>query len=106
MELFPTFPLLEHWYFAHTSTNSKDTYEDIESKLVVVGNVYNHPGFKDGELIKSAPIKKADLDRGLIKTSDKTYMLGKPKAQWVEWLQETKQDLEINKFLERIELRN
>ena len=105
MNLFPTFPLLDSWYFAQTA--EKHTEKQTKaSKLLIVGNVYNHPGFKDGELIKSAPIQKVDLERGLVRTTDKTYSLGAPQAQWLEWLQETKQDKDINIFLEKHGLRN
>jgi hypothetical protein len=104
MKLFPTFPFLDQWYFASTA-NKEESAEDT-NKLILVGNVYNHPGFKDGELIRTAPIKTTDLDRGLIKTSDKTYLLGMPRTMWVEWLIETKQDKEIARFLSRVELYN
>ena len=106
MDSFPTFPLIDNWYFAQTASNTKDTTDEVATKLVLVGNVYNHPSFKDGELIKSAPIKKVDLARGLIRTSDKTYTLGAPHDQWVEWLHETKEDYDINKFLEKFNLKN
>ena len=99
MELFPTFPFLDNWYFAQASKDSKAD----NSKYLLVGNVYNHPSFKDGELIKTAPIKITALDRGLIRTSDKTYVLGMPQPKWVEWLIETKQDKEVAKFLSRVE---
>lgn len=102
MDLFPTFPFLDQWYFAQ---NPKDAKAD-NSKFLLVGNVYNHPSFKDGELIKTAPISSTDMERGLIKTSDKTYILGMPQPKWVEWLIETKQDKEISAFLARFELRN
>lgn len=103
MDLFPTFPFIDHWYFASTATEQE---KSDTSKLVLVGYIYNHPSFKDGELIKTAPIKKADMEKGLIKTSDKTYILGMPKPTWVSWLKETNQDKEINVFLSRVELRN
>jgi hypothetical protein len=103
MKSFPTFPFLDQWYFASTATKNE---KDDTDKLVLVGNVYNHPSFKDGELIRTAPIKTTDLDRGLIKTSDKTYTLGMPRTQWVSWLIETKQDKEVTRFLLRVELYN
>lgn len=106
MDSFPTFPLLDNWYIAQTVSNTKDSLSEPTTKVVIIGNVYNHPSFKDGELIKTAPIKKADLERGLVNTSDKTYALGAPQPQWVEWLHETKQDTEINKFLTRFDLKN
>ena len=106
MDSFPTFPLLDNWYIAQTAANTKDTVVENPTKVLIIGNVYNHPGFKDGELIKTSPVKKMDLERGLIRTSDKTYTLGIPHEQWVEWLHETKEDREINKFLKRFDLKN
>lgn len=105
MNLFPTFPFLDRWYFAQT-VSSTDKAKDTKGKLLIIGNVYNHPGFKDGELIKSAPIQMIDLERGLVKTTDKTYILGMPQDKWVEWLKETKQDKEISIFLARFSLKN
>jgi hypothetical protein len=106
MDSFPTFPLLDNWYIAQTVANTKDTISEHTSKVIIIGNVYNHSSFKDGELIKTAPVKKVDLERGLISTADKTYTLGSPQPQWVEWLHETKEDVEINKFLARFDLKN
>lgn len=103
MDLFPTFPLLENWYFAQPKSS---TEKESKTKYIVVGNIYNHEGFDDGELIRSTPVKTVDFDRGLVKTSDKTYMLGRPHKEWVEWMKTTKQDQGLKKFLVKFDLKN
>lgn len=55
----------------------------------LVGIVYGHPNFKDGDQISTSYIVEINVYKGTAKTrSGSEYILGKPHPEWIEWLRE------------------
>lgn len=42
---------------------------------VVIGNVYNHPEYADGTLIRTSKVQQVDFKRGLATTLNSTYVV-------------------------------
>ena len=55
----------------------------------LIGNIYGHTKFKDGDPITTSYIIEIDVRKGFAKTvSGSEYILGKPHPEWVGWLKE------------------
>ena len=55
----------------------------------LLGSVYGHSEFEDGEQIVTSCIIEINVRRGLAKTSSGSeYILGRPHPEWVLWLKE------------------
>jgi hypothetical protein len=59
----PRIPKIDNW----SITNNR-----------LVGNVYNHPNFDDGEHIITSPITHIDTAIGIARTKSMDYFLGTP----------------------------
>lgn len=77
---------LENWSMIY----NPDPHSPPELKSGrLVGFVYGHPRFEDGESIVSSSIIEINVRKGTAKTySGSEYILGRPNPNWVEWLKE------------------
>jgi len=57
-------PRIEHWY--------------IGPQNQVFGYIYDHPRFKDGEIIKTSSVIEFDFERGKAQTKSMEFILGEP----------------------------
>ncbi len=79
---------LENW--ALVSTNPYLAPE--ASKLLLTGNVYNHPKFKDGESVTTSPIDRLENDF-IITYSGSKYELGEIDPQYEKLFPNAKERL-------------
>jgi len=84
---------LENWNMV-CDKNPYSPPEIVSGRLV--GLVYNHPNFNDGDKIITSLILKIDVRQNFAKTQCGNYVLGKPNPDWVKWLKE-------NNFIETLE---
>lgn len=92
-------PRLENWSL-RSSSNRYIPPEMVN--FILVGEVYNHPVKRhhDGKFIQTSTLQKLELKKGIAKTQNTKYALGKPNEEWVAWLRENGYD-KIEAFLKK-----
>lgn len=87
-------PKLENWSLRYVP----DPYLPPElCKMVLYGEVYNHPRFKDGEKIITSMIEKITAIGTIITYSGTEYEIGKPEEEYERQFPDAR-----NRLLKRI----
>jgi len=90
--------LIEEWSLMRET----DIYTAPELiKVIIIGKVYGHPGFDDGELVRTSAIQVLNMPNAEAKTLSHTYTLGTPDPKWVDYLRKTDQSKAIDAFIEK-----
>ena len=77
-------PRLENWSVVDRPEDRANVFLAPECRQVAIhGEVYGHPNYPDGDLIITSPIVSVDSNK--IECTSRTYVLGKPSAEFVEW---------------------
>ncbi|GEM_PF-2218709 len=88
---------IENWSIQE-SGNNPFMAPELRSKILC-GNVYNHPRIEDGKYVHTSSIQSSvdlDLIKGIVKTRNTTYQLGKIDRRYLEYCEENNvKDLEL-----------
>jgi len=76
---------LENWSVAAIPLGEWDPPEF--QRLQLRGEVFNHPGFRHGEFIRTSDIKQVDGSR-VTTSGGSVYVLGTPDRLYVKWCRE------------------
>ena len=75
--------ILKNWFVNETG----DAFTSPEAKRIMVGgNVYNHPSIPDGKTIVTSTIEEVYIRYILTNTGSVYKLHGRPKKEYYEWL--------------------
>ena len=93
---------LENWSIVNL-VNPFDPFSK-ESPRIILGSVFGHGGFEDGESITTSMVENLDIAAGLAETVNTQYDLGKINQDFKAFLVSTKEV--VDRFPDLVTLQN
>lgn len=75
-----TNPRIEDWAFERYPYSAPEL-----SAMVLIGKVFDHPRYADNSKITTSILMDVDWNKLIATTRSRSYKLGKPDREYVEW---------------------